>query len=410
MPPAIDFDPSRSDPQPGERLGVWRLQRLLAELPSGQWWRAENAMGRQPALVLVYRSPADAGAVLLRMAEADAPAWQHPDVAWPLDSGLMPDGRPYVVMPALDGEPLLAAMGKASLRRRLDWAMQLCELLLLARAKGLALVELDPSLLWLGPQQQLRLHGLALAPADGDAQRLGSLQGQLSSAAQGLHCPAHLRGAPGGAQAQVYSVGMLMCLLVNGRLPHAPAAGGGDAVQALSQWLSLPSSARERLDALLHSAVDPDPARRPADLDGLGQAIENWLGDTDANAGTGAGGLPASAPMPLGVSAPMLLRTSAPMPLRVSAPMPLPVAAPSKMTVPAPVPAPPVTPLPVPPPAPPLAAAPQPRDESPATVPAEAGPPPATRSAPAGLRWPAVLGLLLLVAVAALAALWHARG
>jgi len=289
-----DFDPSTPDPNRGERLGVWRLQRPLCEVPSGQWWRAQHAMSQQPALVLVYARSADAGAVLLRVAQAEGQPWTHPDIAWPLDSGLTGDGRPYVVMPMLDGEPLLQAIANTSLRRRIDWVLQLCELLLLAQARGLALVELDPSLLWVGPQQQLRLHALALVRADAQALRLGSLQGQVSEAAQPFHCPVSLQGTPGGAQAQVYSVGMLMCLLVNGRLPNDALPAATTTVQALTQWVSLTPTARAALDGLLRDSVQADPALRPADLGELGNAIEAWLEQTGASAGTGAGVLAAA--------------------------------------------------------------------------------------------------------------------
>lgn len=302
MSSSIDFDLSSPELVAGERLGVWRLQRPLAAVPSGRWWRATHSLGDQTVLVLVYLRPEDAGAVLLRMAHAEGQVWSHPDIAWPLDSGLTTDGRPYVVMPLLDGEPLLQATASASLRRRLDWVMQLCELLLLARARGLALVELDPSLLWVGPQQQLRLFGLALVAADAKALRLGTLQGQLSLAAQALHCPLALQGSPGGAQAQVYSVGMLMCMLANGRLPQDPQPVT-TTVQALAQWVSLDGRARVALNALLLRAVEADADKRPVDLDGLGGEIERWLEQTGASAGTGAGGLgqpelPAAAPSP----------------------------------------------------------------------------------------------------------------
>jgi hypothetical protein len=303
---STDFDPSNPALVAGERLGVWRLQRPLSEVPSGQWWRAAHTMSPQAALVLIYSRPEDAGAVLLRVAQAEGQPWTHPDIAWPLDSGLTGDGRPYVVMPLLDGEPLLQAMASTSLRRRLDWVLQLCELLLLARARGLALVELDPSLLWVGPQQQLRLHALALVRADAQALRLGALQGQVSHAAQGLHCPLALQGQPGGAQAQVYSVGMLMCLLVNGRLPSESAPAGG-TVQALTQWVSLGTGARAALDGLLRDAVQADPALRPADLEELGGSIEAWLEQTGAGAGTGTGGLatpPAETDSPAAATAP----------------------------------------------------------------------------------------------------------
>lgn len=286
----IDFDPTSPALGQGERLGVWRLQQHLAEVPSGHWWRVRHGMGTQSALALVYDRPEDAGAVLLRMAQAEGQPWLHPDVAWPLDSGIAAGGRPYLIQPPIEGEPLARVLPQASLRRRLQWALQLCELLILAQAKGLALVELDPSLLWVGPQQQLRLHALALVRADAAAQSLGSLQGQVCAAAQPLQCPhsqADKPGEPGGSLAQVYAVGKLMAWLVNGRF-DAHGTSALSSAQALSQWVSLPASARRALDALLNRTVAADRSARPADLEQLGLAIEEWLTQSGAAASTGA--------------------------------------------------------------------------------------------------------------------------
>lgn len=282
--PNVDFDLNAAGAQAGDKLGVWRLEQALAEVPSGRWWLAQHGLSQQGAWVLVYARAEDAAAVLLRIAQTEGQPWQHPDIAWPLDSGLTGEGRPYVVFPLAQGEPLLLAVRQASLRRRLEWVVQLCELLLMAESAGFGLVELDPSLLWVGPQQQLRLMALALVRADAKAQRMGALQGQLCHAAQPLACPTEQARAPGvagGAGAQVYAVGMVMCLLVNGRLPQQPE-GAAAPVQALSQWLALRPQARDELDALLHAATASDPRQRPSDLAELAEAVENWL---DASAG-----------------------------------------------------------------------------------------------------------------------------
>jgi hypothetical protein len=317
---AIDFDPSNPALVAGERLGVWRLQRHETDVPSGAWWRASHSLGAQAALILVYSRSTDAGAVLLRMAQAEGEPWRHPDVAWPLDSGLTADGRPYVVMPPMEGEPLLAAMQNTSLRRRLDWALQLCELLLLARAKGLALLELDPSLLWVGPQQQLRLHALALVGTQTQALKLGTLEGQVSHSAQPLQCPVAAQGVPGSGHAQVYAVGRLMCLLVNGRLLADEAVEVSTTVQALSHWVSLSRGARAALDTLLRRAVSPEPGERPVDLDELGQAIEAWLAQTGAAAATGAA--PLESPASVNAPNPVVKPAPAPEPIALMATAP----------------------------------------------------------------------------------------
>lgn len=308
--------------RPDERLGVWRKQRPLACVPSGQWWRVVHSLGQQPALALVYAETADAGAVLLRMAQSEGQPWTDAALAWPLDAGLTADGRPYVVMPASEGEPLLTAMTQASLRRRLGWLRQLAHLLQQAREHGLALVELDPSLLWLDHHQHLRLQALALVREDAATQRLGSLQGELCAAARPLQAPQTPGGQPGDESSQVYALGMLMCLLVNGRLPGDPQPPAAP-VAMLSQWLSLNAVERSSLDALLHQAVDADPAQRPADLQTFIDVLDAWLDQANALPPTQPGALDGpTAPKPAPLLAPS-------MPLPPPAPPPPPAFAPA---------------------------------------------------------------------------------
>ncbi|MBB5205786.1 hypothetical protein HNQ51_003113 [Inhella inkyongensis] len=278
--------------QAGDKLGVWRLQRMVGQVPSGHWWRAQHSLSGVSAWVLVYSHVEDAGAVLLRVAQAEGEPWQYPDLAWPLDSGLTGDGRPYVVMPPVEGEPLMAANPKASLRRRLGWVVQLCELLLLAEQAGLSLIELDPSLLWLGPQQQLRLFGLALVRKDATVLRLGALQGQISLAAQDLRCPQSAQGSPADRAAQVFTVGSMMGLLVNGRLPQRLESLEAP-VPVLSQWLALKPDSREQLTRLLGRVRHADANQRPASLADLAQEIEQWLDASGGLASTEAGALAA---------------------------------------------------------------------------------------------------------------------
>ncbi|MBH9553604.1 hypothetical protein [Inhella gelatinilytica] len=273
----------------GEAVGGWTLRQSLSETLSGHWWAAAQRKTHQPGSILVYNRVDDAGAVLVQAAQAEQQGWRHPDILWPVDSGLTPDGRPYVVVAGQDGEPLLHAVKSASLRRRLEWVVQLCELLLIAETAGHALGELDPSLLWVGPQNQLRLVALALTRRP-SGKPLSDRPAQRSRAAKAFLCPEHTGPAPGGASAQVFAVGVLMALLVTGRLPYPVAV---DSSRALPQWPALKPLARAELDDLLQRAGSPEPELRPRDVADLALEIEFWLDGSEGGATTEAGALAA---------------------------------------------------------------------------------------------------------------------
>ncbi|MDT9000037.1 hypothetical protein RQP53_12245 [Paucibacter sp. APW11] len=282
QPPALDV--SVEPLAAGERLGVWRIVAPLQAVASGHWYRAEHALASdEQAAVLVYELPDDATTVLLRFAD-DHPGLaqlQHPDIALALDSGLTPRGQPYVVMQWLDGQPLLPAAMQLPLRKRLQLVLQLCELLQAVHEHGQVLRELDPGMLWLGPQQQMRLMAQGLAPMlpDGDAAEHG-----FSLAAQALISPELREGQHAHLASEAYAVGMLMCLLVNGRMPGmdaAIAAHIGAPVQSLAAWVSLRSSERLSLDAMLQKATAPDMLDRHVSVQVLADDIVAWLaGDT----------------------------------------------------------------------------------------------------------------------------------
>lgn len=287
-------------PAVGERLGVWRIVAPLFECASGQWFRVEHALAvTQSGLALVYRHEGDAQAVLMRFAEdSDALSrFGHPSHGAPLDSGLSPAGAPYLVVPPMEGAPLMRVAMALPLRRRMELLLDLIGLLDAAHEQHLRLQELDPGMLWLSPSQQLHWLGQGLSPRDSQA------PAALVRAAEPLAHARQLAGGRPDAATEAYALGRLLGLLVNGRLPRREgvpdegrsvdeAEAGAAPVASLQSWLSLTAAQRESLDQLLDKAMMD--GRSFADRRLLAQAVREWL-DTPVSARTAA----ASAPMPL---------------------------------------------------------------------------------------------------------------
>lgn len=340
-----DAPPRAAPPLPavGERLGVWRIAAALFEVGSGHWFRVEHALAAgEVALAIVYRSEADAQAVLMRFAE-ESEALGRASIAGygpALDSGLSPGGSPYLVVPFMEGAPLMRVAMALPLRRRMELLLELVALLDAAQARGLVLQELDPGMLWLSPSQQLCWLGQGLAPRGSQAPPV------LVRSAEPLADPRQRSGARPDAASEAYALGRLLGLLINGRLPRregtADARADAVAVEAsatpvasLQSWLSLSAAHRESLDRLLDRAMT-DGQTFP-DRSVLAQAVSAWLEDTATTQGAGLGrmgsgvthggpggagaGARSSAPMPLGPAAGSSAMSSA-----VSSPVSSPVS------------------------------------------------------------------------------------
>ena len=295
----------RALPAIGERLGVWRVAAELFECASGFWYRVEHGKAAaQTGMALVYRHDTDAQAVLMRFAEdSEALArFQYPVYGAPLDSGLSPSGLPYLVVPAMDGAPLLRVAMALPLKRRMQLLLDLIALLDAAHAQGLVLHELDPGTLWLSPAQQLHWLGQGLAPRDSQAPTA------LVRAAEPLANARQRAGGRPDANSESHALGRLLGLLVNGRLPRREAGDarddgaedeaepGATPVASLQSWLSLTAAQRESLDQLLDRAMMD--GRSFTDRELLAQAVRDWI-EFEPPAAARAAGAPASAPMPL---------------------------------------------------------------------------------------------------------------
>ena len=112
----------------GDRIGPWRLERLLAEGGMGAVWvaqRADGVMQRTAALKLPRAEWVDRGlseriarerAILARL--------QHPAIAVLYDAGLGEGGRPYLALEYVDGVPIDAWCKSRELKETLPLLIQ----------------------------------------------------------------------------------------------------------------------------------------------------------------------------------------------------------------------------------------------------------------------------------------------
>ena len=96
--------------QPGDRIGPYRLLRELGQGGMGTVWLAERSDGvfeRQVALKLPRAEWTDRGlAERMERERAVLASLNHPNIAQMYDAGWASDGRPYLALEYVEGEPL----------------------------------------------------------------------------------------------------------------------------------------------------------------------------------------------------------------------------------------------------------------------------------------------------------------
>ena len=119
------------EPRPPERVGPWRIVRLLGRGGMGTVYLAERADGQfeqRAAVKLIHRA---APGIIRRFLEERRilALLEHPGIARLLEGGVTADGLPYFAMELIEGEPLTQYCDQHVLpvARRLDLVAQVCD-------------------------------------------------------------------------------------------------------------------------------------------------------------------------------------------------------------------------------------------------------------------------------------------
>ncbi|MBW8843464.1 MAG: hypothetical protein JF607_00635 [Burkholderiales bacterium] len=265
----------------GQALGVWRLLKPLhdgEQAHAGQWYSAHHALAteQQAAVLVLDRSDQGAG-VMLRYADqtGDLGKLQHPHIAVPSDSGVTPDAHPYLIIEGRHGEPLLPQLHRLGLRERIELLVQLCEALRSAHQQGWLLAELDPAMIWLGPEGGVRLMGLGIARIPDPTDPFD--RGLSLGASPAFVAPERRNGEPPSLASEVYGLGAFARVLICGweDTPKGLAPRRGSAAD---QWPLMRATQQTKLDALLRAAMAESPEHRTRGAEGMADELREWLG------------------------------------------------------------------------------------------------------------------------------------
>jgi serine/threonine-protein kinase len=294
--------------QVGDQVGPYRLVDEIGRGGMGTVWLAERADGllkRRCALKLPLL--AWSNSLRDRMAqERDILAGlDHPHIARLLDTGVDDQGRPFLALEHVQGEPIDAWLDakKLPVRERVALFVQVVDAIRYAHANLVIHRDLKPSNILVTAQGQAKLLDFGIAKLLSDAST--GEPSDLTLTGQRLLTPRYaspeqILGQRLTAASDVYSLGVLLHELLCGQPPYAagrtpdklpeqavleadvraPSRLGADAAAAARRGTTpdkLVRQLRGELDAIVLRALARAPQERYASAEAMQADLRAWL-------------------------------------------------------------------------------------------------------------------------------------
>ena len=269
----------------GERLGAFELVDVIGRGGLSVVYLAERRDRkfdqRAAVKILSHLSP---GLVARFEQERQILArLDHPAIARIYDGGTLPDGRPYLIMEYVAGDPLdqHCRRQELSLRARLDLFEQIAEAVRVAHEEGVVHHDLKPDNVLVDRHGHAKLldFGIArLLTEPGERRSLDLMTPRYAA-------PEQFDGQPAGVATDVFQLGLVLYGLVSDR----PAAGDTTQADVLRERVrNLPVVPLSRLgvggqprpdrelDAIIDHCLAPAPEHRYADAGELLRDLRAW--------------------------------------------------------------------------------------------------------------------------------------
>ncbi|MEO0557955.1 MAG: protein kinase [Bacteroidota bacterium] len=259
------------------QIGVWRVVREVGRGGMGQVLLGERADGlfdQRVAIKLVHPGLAPDLIARFRAERRILAGLDHPGIARLLDGGQAPDGRPYLAMEYVDGEPITdyADRQALSIDARLDLFAQVCEAVAYAHQHLVVHRDLKPSNVLVTDRGEVKLLDFGIAKLivpDGTSPPTRIERRLLTPH---YAAPEQVRGDAVTTATDVYALGVLLYELLTGHRPYGRLPSTAHQVEQaiLETQPTLPSTAVLQGEAAdeLAALRSTSPARQRRRLQG----------------------------------------------------------------------------------------------------------------------------------------------
>ncbi len=299
--PTITSDATTAiGPRPitGQRIGAWRIIRLIGEGGMGAVFEAvrdDSGFTKRAALKMVGRGAADSALIPRFEAERRILArLEHRNIAALLDGGVDDDGRPWFALEYVEGERIdrwCDARG-LDLRSRVQIFRQACSAVQYAHERLIVHRDIKPANMLVAADGTLKLLDFGIAKLTDDSENALTEFGPAPMTAA-YASPEQRAGKPLTTATDIYSLGVVLYELLTGLRPNAVSAN--ESTPALpsrrladadaASPVTADGSARRRvsrllqgeLDAIVMMALRPEPDRRYSSAEELGRDLQRWM-------------------------------------------------------------------------------------------------------------------------------------
>jgi len=228
-PPVVQewFAASVGETALGQKIGPYRTVELLGRGGMGEVYLAERADGQfeQKVALKLLRRGLDSEEILRRfLRERQLLArLEHPNIARLLDGGLASDGRPFIVMERVEGEPITqwCAARSPTIEERLRLAVTCCDAVEAAHRNLIVHRDLKPSNILVSADGQVKLLDFGIAKLLGeDGEETLQTRAGVHVLTPAYAAPEQILGGPITTATDVYALGVVLYELLTGALPH----------------------------------------------------------------------------------------------------------------------------------------------------------------------------------------------